>query len=255
MKRFLAPLASAFALFCPMLAHAADGYATPPGDFPSRLDDPPSTPDDPPSRSDDPPTRPDDFEPEASALRLSTGPVLRATTERADGGFSAAIDLGARAAGARIAGSWVRTGSDRGLSQYDAQLWIDFGADQRLHPILAAGAGLARLEHADALGALHANTVGIGSLRGTLEYCTADPRGQCARRARHRGRAARDPRSKRAGHRRLGPAHGARGHRVLTRQRQCRRENADQYETEAQLHQSRQIAAGACSGAGSAIPA
>ena len=169
MTRSLATLASALALLCPAIAHATDGYANPPGDFPSRPDDPPRS-DDPPPRSDDPPPRSDDFEPEESALRLSTGPVLRATTERADGGFNAAVDIGARAAGARLAGSWVRTGSDRGLSEYDAQLWIDFGYEQRLHPILAAGAGLARLESADALGAVHASTVGIGSLRGTLEY-------------------------------------------------------------------------------------
>ena len=163
-----APFFCAFALFCPSFAHAADGYATPPGDFPGRRDAPPPR-DDFERHSDEAPP-PDDFEPEESALRLSTGPVLRATREHADGGFSAAIDIGARAAGARFAGSWVRTGSDRGLSQYDGQLWLDFGAEQRLHPILAAGAGLARLEYADALGAVHASTVGIGSLRGTLEY-------------------------------------------------------------------------------------
>jgi len=169
MTRLFAALVSAFALFCPALAHAASGYASPPGDF-QRTDDELPRPDEPPPRSDDVPPRADDFEPEESALRLSTGPVLRATREHADGGFTAAIDIGARAAGARFAGSWVRTGSDRGLSQYDGQLWIDFGAEQRLHPILAAGAGLARLEYADALGAVHASTIGIGSLRGTLEY-------------------------------------------------------------------------------------
>src|SRR5450432_3058690 len=169
MTHCFAPFVCAFALFCPSLARAADGYATPPGDLPGRRDDAP-----PPQGDFEPPTNEpppqDDFEPEGSSLRLSTGPVLRATREHADGGFTAAIDIGARAAGARFAGSWVRTGSDRGLSQYDGQLWIDFGAEQRLHPILAAGAGLARLEYADALGAVHASTVGNGSLRGTLEY-------------------------------------------------------------------------------------
>jgi len=162
MTRSIAALASAFAFLCPVLAHAASGYATPPDDAALRPEDREPPPDEPAPRS-------DDFFGEDSALRLSTGPVLRATPTRADGGFSAAIDIGARAAGARFAGSWVRTGGDRGLSQYDAQLWIDFARDQRLHPILAAGAGLARLEHADA-GSLQATTVGIGSLRGTLEY-------------------------------------------------------------------------------------
>jgi hypothetical protein len=163
MTRLFAALASAIALLSPTLAHAASDFARPPGDYPERRDEPPP-------RSDDEPPRVDDFEPEESTFRVSTGPVLRAMSEHADGGFTAAIDIGAKAAGARFAGSWVRTGSDRGLSQYDGQLWIDFGAGERLHPILAAGAGLARLESADALGVVHANTVGIGSLRGTLEY-------------------------------------------------------------------------------------
>ena len=161
MNRSLASLASALALAVPSLAHAASGFATPPGDSP---------PDDTALPWAGPAPRSPDFEPEPSALRLSTGPVLRATSERADGGFAAAIDVGAKAAGARFAGSWVRTGSDRGLSQYDGQLWIDFGVEERLHPILAAGAGLARLEYRDASGALQASTVGIGTLRGSLEY-------------------------------------------------------------------------------------
>lgn len=163
MPRSFATLLSAVALLDPSLAHAASGFATPPGEPPTRSQDFAARPD-------DPPPQPDDIEPEQSAVRLSTGPVLRATHERADAGFGAAIDVGARAAGARFAGSWVRTGSDRGLSQYDGQIWIDFGVDQRLHPILAAGAGLARLEYADGLGSVHASTVGIGSVRGTLEY-------------------------------------------------------------------------------------
>ncbi len=159
MNRSLATVAVLLVLACPGLAQAASGFATPPGDPP---------PDEASWSGPQPP--PDDFEPEPSALRLSTGPVLRATSERADGGFAAAVDVGAKAAGLRLAGSWVRTGSDRGLSQYDCQLWIDFGAEQRLHPILAAGAGLARLQYANAEGALLASTVGIGTLRGTLEY-------------------------------------------------------------------------------------
>jgi len=161
MPRLFALLTGALALLSPTFAHAASGFATPPGDSP--VDD--STP-----RFVEPPPATDDFDLEESALRLSTGPVLRATNQRADGGFSAAVDVGARAAGLRLAGTWVRTGSDHGLSQYDGQLWIDFGAGQRLHPILAAGAGLARLESADPSGGVRAATVGIGSLRGTLEY-------------------------------------------------------------------------------------
>jgi hypothetical protein len=119
---------------------------------------------------DNPPARADDFEAQESGLRVSTGPVLRATRERADGGLGAALDIGAKAAGVRFSGSWVGVGGDRGLSQYDAQLWLDFGAGERLHPILAAGAGLARLESAAAEGGTRGSTLGVATLRGTLEY-------------------------------------------------------------------------------------
>ena len=159
MNRSLALLAGTLATLCPVLAHAA-GFATPPGQAP---------PEDSPVSYEEPPPRIEDS-PEPSSVRLSTGPVLRATSTHADGGLAVAVDIGARAAGARLAGTWVRTGSDRGLSQYGGQLWIDFGAEQHLHPILAAGAGLARLQYTQADGALRAFTVGVGTLRGTLEY-------------------------------------------------------------------------------------
>jgi hypothetical protein len=96
--------------------------------------------------------------------------VLRALRDRADGGFGAAIDIGRGAAGVRVSGNWLRVGSDRGLAQYDGQLWLDFGNGERWHPIVAAGAGFAHVEQTNAAGALHDSTIGIGSLRGTLEY-------------------------------------------------------------------------------------
>ncbi|HEY2408200.1 MAG TPA: hypothetical protein VGI10_19470 [Polyangiaceae bacterium] len=151
----------ALVLFWSALGAAEAGFAMPPDQ--DRL---------PPPRYGEPPDSlppPRYWQPPESALRLSIGPALRATSERADGGFGAALDIGAHAAGARLAGSWLRVGSDRGLSQYDAELWIDFGAEQRLHPILAAGAGVARLEHMEVNG-LRASAMGIGTLRGTLEY-------------------------------------------------------------------------------------
>jgi hypothetical protein len=64
----------------------------------------------------------------------------------------------------------VRVGSDRGLAEYRAELFIDFGADKRLHPILGAGAGVARLDSAGPDGSLDTSTYGVGILRGTLEY-------------------------------------------------------------------------------------
>jgi hypothetical protein len=161
--RICAALAAAVALLCPAPARAEHGYARPPGEAAPPADDY-AVP------VDDPPARPDDFYEQESALRVSTGPVLRATSERADGGLGAAVDIGAKAAGVRFSGSWVGVGGDRGLSQYDAQLWLDFGADERLHPIVAAGAGLARLESAVAEGGTRGSTLGVATLRGTLEY-------------------------------------------------------------------------------------
>lgn len=106
-----------------------------------------------------------------STLRLRTGPLLRVSNEAADGGLFAALDIGRSAAGLRLAGSWVRAGASRGASQYQAELWIDFGQGERLHPVLAAGAGVARLGHMDSTtGAVITSTAGVGTLRGSLEY-------------------------------------------------------------------------------------
>jgi hypothetical protein len=61
-------------------------------------------------------------------------------------------------------------GSDGGLAQYTAELWVDFGAARRLRPILGAGAGVGRLDEAAANGGISTSTVGLGVLRATLEY-------------------------------------------------------------------------------------
>ncbi len=168
---FALAAATAAGVCLPGVALAEDGFASPPGyadpperdhrDYREARDKPPP---------DDDARSARDFEPRESSLRVSTGPTLRAMSSHADGGFGAALDIGPRAAGVRFAGNWVRTGSDRGLSQYDAQLWIDFGASERLHPILGAGAGVARVESTNGTGGTNAATVGIGVLRGTLEY-------------------------------------------------------------------------------------
>jgi hypothetical protein len=151
------------------LAHAEPRFATPPDEDAAAGDSQDARPDEPPTHSDDS-THPGDVDAQESALRVSTGPVVRATSDHADGGFGAAIDLGSRAAGVRFTGNWVGVGGARGLAQYDAQLWLDFGAAQRLHPIIAAGAGRAQLDVADAQGVVHDRTVGVGTLRATLEY-------------------------------------------------------------------------------------
>lgn len=105
-----------------------------------------------------------------SAVHLYTGPALRVTDETARVGLRAAADLGAGPAGVRIAGSWVGTGADRGYSLYAGELFIDFGGARRLRPIIAAGAGLCRLEEVDAEDERRVQTLGVGVLRGTLQY-------------------------------------------------------------------------------------
>lgn len=160
---FAAALAGTALLLAPALARAESGFADPPGYRESAQNDDPS-------RLEANPPRFEAIDTDESTFRLSTGPALRATSERADGGFGAALDIGAKAAGARFTGTWIGVGGHHGLSQYDAQLWLDFGQGQRLHPILAAGAGLARLESADTAGTPRNATIGVGTLRGSLEY-------------------------------------------------------------------------------------
>ena len=111
---------------------------------------------------------PDDVVP--SSVRVSIGPGLRVSERTTDGGLGAALDIGSGAVGARLSGTFIRVGSDEGLSQYGADLWIDFGVGRRLHPIVGAGAGVARMNHAAADGSVDASSYGVGTLRGSLEY-------------------------------------------------------------------------------------
>jgi hypothetical protein len=56
------------------------------------------------------------------------------------------------------------------LSQYGADLWVDVAAGHRLHPLVGAGAGVARLGETTPDGSHQAWTYGVGTLRGSLEY-------------------------------------------------------------------------------------
>lgn len=113
---------------------------------------------------------PEYFAPQ-STLRLQVGPALRVSEGDPDGGLFAAMDIGERAAGFRLSGSWVRVGSETGMQHYTGELWIDFGERTRLHPILGAGAGVARVNATDPVsGETSTHTLGTGVLRGTLEY-------------------------------------------------------------------------------------
>jgi hypothetical protein len=112
----------------------------------------------------------------ASAVRLHVGPALRLSELDPQGGLFGAIDVGKRSAGARFSGSFLRVGSEHGLSQYNAELWIDFARHERLHPIVGAGAGIARVQHRTTGSEdIETSTIGVGSLRASLEYGLAVP--------------------------------------------------------------------------------
>lgn len=97
-----------------------------------------------------------------STFRFHVGPAL--LLQPSGPGLSTALDIGKRAVGGRISGTWLRAQSDGGLSSYTAELWIDFRHRYELHPILGAGASFLRG------GALEHESAGAGVLRGALEY-------------------------------------------------------------------------------------
>jgi hypothetical protein len=104
-------------------------------------------------------------------VRLSTGPGVAFGGVDPRGGLVLSLDVGSRGAGARFEGAWMRAGTEQGLSQYAGEIWVDFADHGLLHPILGAGAALARLDHqSDGKGGFEAHTVGAGVLRATLEY-------------------------------------------------------------------------------------
>jgi hypothetical protein len=83
------------------------------------------------------------------------------------------LDAGRRGAGVRFTGAWIRSGSDGGLSQYGGDVWIDFANDDGLHPILGAGAAVAKLDHETTdptKTGVESDTIGVGMLRATLAY-------------------------------------------------------------------------------------
>jgi hypothetical protein len=105
-----------------------------------------------------------------STVRVHVGPTLRFSEAETNGGLYVAMDVGPRAAGVRASGAWVRAGADHGMSQYAAELWIDFGVGRELHPVIGAGAGIARLESTSADGEEESTTLGIGVLRASIDY-------------------------------------------------------------------------------------
>src|SRR5437899_5857014 len=60
-----------------------------------------------------------------STVRVSVGPALRVGADHTHGGLVTLVDIGSKAAGGRLSGTWSHVGSDGGLSQYTAELWVD----------------------------------------------------------------------------------------------------------------------------------
>lgn len=98
-----------------------------------------------------------------SSFRFHVGPAL--LLEPASPGLFTALDVGQRAVGARLSAAWLRAESERGLSSYSAELWVDFRHRSQLHPVVGAGASFLR---GGALGP--DESAGAGSLRCALEY-------------------------------------------------------------------------------------
>jgi hypothetical protein len=105
-----------------------------------------------------------------STVRLFVGPALRVSSLGARVGALAAAEFGRRAAGLRLTGAWADAGAERGLSQYTGEFWLDLGMGELYHPILGAGAGVARVgQPGDADHRADTATVGIGVFRAAFE--------------------------------------------------------------------------------------
>ncbi len=109
---------------------------------------------------------------ELGVVRLHVGAAGRATNDAFTPGLMTAIDLGRGPAGFRAAAMWMQVGSDNGLAQYTGELTLDLGGTGNWRPVVGAGAGLARLIRADALGNRvgGGSSLGVGTLRAALEY-------------------------------------------------------------------------------------
>jgi hypothetical protein len=119
----------------------------------------------------EPVTRAEEGPPSRSTVRLSTGPAVAFGGLDPRGGLVLALDVGSLGAGARFGGAWMRPGTRQGLSEYSGEIWVDFADHGEFHPILAAGAAVARLDRAaEGRDGTVTETIGAGVLRGTLEY-------------------------------------------------------------------------------------
>jgi hypothetical protein len=157
-------LASLTVLCCARVAFAEPRFAAPPRSGPLLVEEERD-----PSRYDSPPGS---FATQPSSLRVAVGPVLRVARPVTDGGLCLAVDIGSRAAGARAFASWVGAGADHGLAEYAGELWLDFGVGRALHPVLVAGAGVARLDRVDESGKTRGSTLGVGIYAAASTMCS-----------------------------------------------------------------------------------
>jgi hypothetical protein len=156
------PLLAPGALFAFLLASPARADFSPPPESPYKPADP--------NRQEPPPTeehagRVEPWEPPAkpSTFRFNVGPAV--LLQPAGPGLFTALDIGERAVGARLSGTWLRAESEQGLAAYSAELWLDLRHRYDLHPVLGAGASFL---HGGALG--QERNAGAGLLRVALEY-------------------------------------------------------------------------------------
>jgi hypothetical protein len=164
MKPLPAAVAALLCLLVTPAARAQHAYADPPDGSVGATPYPPDRPQY-PSYGDPSPYLPE------SSIRVLTGPGLRVSEYEPDAGLFAAVDVGKGAAGLRVTGTWMSSGPRQGLSAYTGELWLDLARDQRLHPMVGAGAGVARLE-APIAGTRDSRrtTLGFGLLRLGLSY-------------------------------------------------------------------------------------
>jgi hypothetical protein len=108
--------------------------------------------------------------PPGPLFHVATGPAVRVGAAEPTGGLLLALDIGRRSTGFRASAAWMGVGQDQGVGQYTGELWIDFGVTRRLHPIVGAGGGLARVDLASADEGLSTTSVGIGVLRPGVQY-------------------------------------------------------------------------------------
>lgn len=156
--RKLLPLAAAVSCLTGVGTARAEFASAP--ESPYRRGEPPPAPstDYPPAPGSEPP-----LAPVHSTFRFQVGPALLLSP--GSPGLVTALDIGRRAVGARLSATWLRAETARGLASYSTELWVDFRHDDRLHPILGAGASYLR---GGALG--EDGSAGAGVLRGALEY-------------------------------------------------------------------------------------